>query len=55
MGEYASSRVKKNGAPIWLLHTKLYKGATKVRETFRQIPQILWATKTWDLDKFFIY
>ena len=27
----------------------------KVRETFRQITQKLWATKTWDLDKLFIY
>ena len=25
---------------------------TKVRETFRQIKQKLWPTKTWDLDKF---
>ena len=29
--------------------------SSKVRETFRQITQKLWATKTWDLDKLFIY
>ena len=29
------------------------QSCTKVRETFRQITQKLWATKTWDLDKFF--
>ena len=28
---------------------------TKVRETFRQVTQKLWATETWDLDKLFIY
>ena len=27
--------------------------STKVRETFRQITQKLWAIKTWDVDKFF--
>ena len=32
-----------------------YKALQKVRETFRQIPQKLWAMKTWDLDKLFIY
>ena len=30
-----------------------YKASTKVRETFGQITQKLWATKTWDLDKLF--
>ena len=30
-------------------------GSTKVRETFRQINQKLWATKTRYLDKLFIY
>ena len=45
----AAILVHQNGAPIWRLHTKLYK----VRETFRQITQKLWATKTWDLHKFF--
>ena len=28
---------------------------TKVRETFRQITQKLWATKTWDLENLFGY
>ena len=32
-----------------------YKAPTKVRETFRPITQKLWATKTLDLDKLFIY
>ena len=31
------------------------QSSTKVRETFRQITQKLWATKTWDLDKLFIH
>ena len=31
------------------------QSSTKVRETFRQITQKLWARKTWDLDKLFIY
>ena len=31
------------------------QSSTKVRETFRQIIQKLWATKTLDLDKLFIY
>ena len=31
------------------------QSSTKVCETFRQITQKLWATKTWDLDKLFIY
>ena len=30
------------------------QSSTKVHETFRQITQKLWATKTWDLDKLFI-
>ena len=61
MHTYASSRVKRNsfykkselqmfllisgdhiGAPIWRLHTKVYK----VHETFQQITQKLWVTKT---------
>ena len=29
------------------------QSSTKVRETFWQITQKLWATKTWDLDKLF--
>ena len=33
----------------------LVSGGQKVRETFRQITQKLWATKTCDLDKLFIY
>ena len=33
----------------------LYKAGAKVRETFRQISQKLWAAKTSDLDKLFIY
>ena len=28
---------------------------TKVSETFRQMTQELWATKTWDLEKLFLY
>ena len=32
-----------------------YKALQKVRETFRQITQKLWAMKTWDLDKLFIF
>ena len=31
------------------------QSSTKVGETFRQITQKLWATKTWDLDKLFSY
>ena len=31
------------------------QSSTKVRETFGQITQKLWATKTWDLGKLFIY
>ena len=31
------------------------ESSTKMRETFRQVTQKLWATKTWDLDKLFIY
>ena len=31
------------------------QSSTKVREIFRQLTQKLWATKTWDLDKLFIY
>ena len=36
---------------------KLYTNMASimVREMFRQITQKLWATKTWDLDKLFIY
>ena len=30
------------------------QSSTKVRETFRQIAQKLWATKTWNLEKLFI-
>ena len=30
------------------------QSCTKERETFRQITQKLWVTKTWDLDKLFI-
>ena len=31
------------------------QNSTKVHETFRQITQKLWATKTWNLDKSFIF
>ena len=31
------------------------QSSTKVRETFWQITQKLWATKTWDLNKLFMY
>ena len=31
------------------------QSSAKVRETFRQITQKLWAIKTWDLDKLFTY
>ena len=31
------------------------ESSIKVREMFRQITQKLWPTKTWDLDKLFIY
>ena len=31
------------------------QSSTKVRGTFRQITQKLWVTKTWDLEKLFIY
>ena len=47
----AAILVHQNATPIWRLPTKVYK----VRETFRQITQKLWATKTWDLNKLFIY
>ena len=30
MRKYASSLVKRNGAPMWRLHTKLYKGAWNI-------------------------
>ena len=33
----------------------IIQSSTKVRETFRRITQKLWATKTGDLDKLFIY
>ena len=43
--------------PYWCTKTVHQYGvsiqsSTKVRETFRQITQKLWATKTWDLKKF---
>ena len=46
--------------PYWCTKTVHQYGvsidsSTKVRETFRQIIQKLWATKTLDLDKLFIY
>ena len=44
--------------PYWCTKTVHQYGvsiqnSTKVRETFRQITQKLWATKTWDLEKLF--
>ena len=57
MRAYASSRVKKKSFYIEKLNSKTVhqygvstQCSTKVRETFRQITQKLWATKTWDLD-----
>ena len=71
MRTYASSRVKrksyrKSEVQMFLLISggdiggpKRYgvsiQSSAKVRETFRQITQKLWATKTWDLDKLFMY
>ena len=46
--------------PYWCTKTVHQYGvsndtnSTKVRETFRQITQKLWATETWDLNKLFI-
>ena len=60
MRTYASSRVKrksfyrKSELQTFLLISGGHIG-TNVRETFRQIPQELLATKTWDLHKLFIY
>ena len=31
------------------------QSSTKVRDKFREITQKLWATKTWDVDKLYIY
>ena len=62
MRTYASSRVKRKGflrkseLQMFLLISRGHIGAnssTKVRETFRQVTQKLWATKTWDLVKLF--
>ena len=70
MRRYASSRVKRksfyriselqmfSGGHFGAL--KRYTGvsiqsSTKVRETFWQITQKLFATKTWELDELFIY
>ena len=66
MRTYASSRVKrksfygKSELPMFLListyqHGVSMQSSTKVSETFRQITQELWATKTWDLEKLFLY
>ena len=46
--------------PCWWTKTVYQYGvsiqsSTKVHETFRQITQKLWATKTWNLDKSFIF
>ena len=46
--------------PYWCTKTVHQYGvsiqsSTKEREMFWQITQKLWATKTWDLDKLFIY
>ena len=46
--------------PYWWTKTvhrlwRLIQSFTKVHETFRQITQKLWATKTWNLDKSFIF
>ena len=43
----AAILVDQNCAPIWRLHTKLYKGAWKVSANNSE-------TKTWNLDKLFI-
>ena len=70
MSKYASSRVKrrsfyrKSELQMFLLisggqtvhqYGVSIQSSTKVREMFRQLTQKLWATKTWDLDKLFIY
>ena len=66
MRTYASSRVKrksfyeKSELPMFLLisihqHGVSMQSSTKGSETFRQITQELWATKTWDLEKLFLY
>ena len=71
MCTYASSRVKrksfykKSELQMFLLISGGQKtvhqygvsiqSSTKVRETFRQITQKLWGTKTWNVDKLFIY
>ena len=64
MRTYASSQVKrksfyrKSELQMFLLISCGHIGAqssTKVRETFRQITQKLWAAKTLDLDKLFTY
>ena len=44
--------------PYWCTKTVHHYGvsiqsSTQVHETFRQITQKLWATKTWELDKLF--
>ena len=46
--------------PFWFTKTihqydVSVQSSTKVRETFRQKTQKLWATKIWDLEKLFIY
>ena len=44
------------GAPLTVhQYGASIQSSTKERETFRQIIQKLWATKTLDLDKLFIY
>ena len=70
MRTYASSRVKrksfyrKTELQMFLLTSGGHIGvpfdvstqcSTKVRETFWQITQKLWATKTWELDKLFVH
>ena len=40
-----------DGAPIWRLHTKVFKGVWNVSPN----TQKPWATKIWDLNKLFIY
>ena len=43
----AAILVHQNGTPIWCRHTKLYKGAWNVSANNSEL---LWATKTWDLN-----
>ena len=45
------------GTPKWYINNYgvSIQSSTKLRETFWQTTQKLWATKTWDLDKLFVY